>query len=84
MMVRVLVMAIAMTRAFARVDFSYSKCANYKKYRGMQAAGRQPAGDREPHGSSNVSNPRLVGRTKPYANRIRGLHDRCLRVIWGK
>ena len=74
-MVRVLVMAIAMARAFARVDFSYSKCANCKKIPrhagGRQAAGRRPAGGREPHGSSNVSNPRLVGRKKPYANRIR-------------
>ena len=75
MMVRVLVMAIAMGKAFDRVDFSYSKCANCKKIPrpagGRQAAGRRPAGGREPHGSSNVFNPRLVGRKKPYANRIR-------------
>ena len=55
MMVRVLVMAIAMARAFARVDFSYSKCANCKKIPqragNRQATGRQQAGGREPHGS---------------------------------
>ena len=51
MMVRVLVMAIAMRKAFDRVDFSYSKCANCKKYRNVQAVGRRPAGGRKPHGS---------------------------------
>ena len=55
MMVRVLVMAIAMGKAFDRVDFSYSKCANCKKIPqpagGTEAVRRRPAGGREPHGS---------------------------------
>ena len=38
---------------------------------GLQPAPSRPEANRQPHGSSNVSNPRLVGRKKPYANRIR-------------
>ena len=38
---------------------------------GPQPAPSRPEANRQPHGSSNVSNPRLVGRKKPYANRIR-------------
>ena len=45
MMVRVLVMAIAMEKAFDRVDFSYSKCANCKKIP-RPAGGREAAGRR--------------------------------------
>ncbi len=43
-MIRVLVLAIAMTRAFARVNLIYSNYAKLKKYRGLQTDSRQIAG----------------------------------------
>ena len=42
---------------------------------GPLPARSRPEANRQPHGSSNVSNPRLVGRKKPYANRIRELSN---------
>ena len=68
MMIRVLVMIIAMARAFARVDFSYSKCANCKKI-------PQPADNEQADGRRTAVETFLtrtkVGRKKPYANRTR-------------
>ena len=45
MMVRVLVIVIAMMKAFNRVNFSYYKCANCKKI-SRHAGGREAAGRR--------------------------------------
>ena len=42
MMIEVLVMTAAMTMAFARVDFIYSKCAKlFEKYRAVQPSRRR-------------------------------------------
>ena len=51
MMVRVLVMAIAMKKAFDRVILAILNAQTVKKYRNVQAVGRQEEGGRQAVGS---------------------------------